>query len=169
MGNDINEYFIEISHGNMDALGKIYDLLSVRVFNYALTIAKSKETAEDITHDVFMQIIKHSSRLANMQNPTSYIMVATRNISYDYFKHKSRKTVSLDDVHDVATYPSETQMLLEDALLSLPETQRETIYLHYICGYTQKEVSRITGAALPTVKWRSRKALSQLQAYFKQD
>jgi RNA polymerase sigma-70 factor (ECF subfamily) len=153
----------------MDSLGKLYDLLSVRIFNYALTIIKNKEAAEDVTHDVFLQIIKHSSHLAEMQNPAAYIMVATRNISYDYIKRNNRKTVPLEDIYNAAPSHLETRILLEDALLSLPENQRETIYLRYTCGFSQKEVSKIMGVALPTVKWRCGKALSQLQAYYKQE
>ena len=159
----------EISSGNMDALGELYDLLSMRVFNYALTIVKNKDDAEDITHDVFLQVIKHSPGLAKMQNPISYIMVATRNMSYDFCKHNSRKTLTLDAINDLTTNQSESQLLIENALFSLPENLREVIYLHYICGFTQKEVSKITSVPLPTVKWRCKKALSLLKEYLKHD
>ena len=166
---EIHKYCSDISIGDIDALSKLYDLLSMRVYNYALTMTKNKQDAEDITHDVFLQIIKHSSRLAKIQNPVSYIMVATRNISYNFCKHNSRKTLPLDEINDIEAHKSESPLLIESALFNLPDKMREIIYLHHICGFTQKEVSKIMNVPLPTVKWRCRKALLLLKEYLKND
>ena len=170
MSLEINALLVSIAEGKMNALGEIYTMLSVRIFNYARAITRNKESAEDVTHDVFIQIHKHASRLAKMDNPVAYIMVATRNQSFDYMKRNKRTADSLEDMSEKeGTFQPQNRLFVEDALMQLPVNQRETVYLHYICGYTHKEVSKIMGVPLATVKWRCGKALTQLQAYFLHD
>ena len=167
MSKDINAILVGMAKGNIHDLGELYAILSVRIFNYARLVAKNREAAEDITHDVFMQVLKQATRLSKMENPTAYIMVITRNQSYDYLKRGKRTAATLDDVSEMSDTPLPfNKLVIEDAISRLPANQRETVYLHFVCGYTQKEVASMMGAPLVTVKWRCRKALSQLQAYF---
>ncbi len=154
-----------MAEGDMEAFGELYNLLATRVFNYARAITGSRETAEDVTHDVFLRLLGQAGKLAKMDNPVAYIMVATRNHSYDKGKHK---TVPLEDAPEPCTN-SYDRLLLEDAFSRLPASQRETVYLCHVCGFSQKETARITGAPLVTVKWRSGKALNQLRDYFKDE
>lgn len=165
MSNDIRAALAGTADGGMDAFGELYGLLATRVFNYARAITGSRETAEDVTHDVFLQILKQAGRLAAMENPVAYIMVAVRNHSYDKRKHQ---TVPLEDAPEPCATPYD-RLLIEDAFSRLPANQRETVYLCHVCGFTQKETARIMGAPLVTVKWRFGKALAQLRAYFKDE
>ena len=170
MSVDLKAHLFKAAQGDMDAFGEIYNMLSVRIFNYARTILKSKEKSEDVTHDVFLQILKQASRLSVMADPVAYIMVTTRNHAFDQLKHNKRVTLSINDVPEVSydSLPYD-KLHIEDALMRLPVNQRETIYLHYICGYKQYEVAKIMGAPLVTVKWRCKKAMSQLRIYFEQE
>jgi len=159
-----------VAGGSMDAFGELYDYLARRVFNYARTITRNKETAEDITHDVFIQTLQHASRIEKAADPVAYIMVVTRNHSYNLLKRESRTTVLEDDILDNATISSPYERLLfEDAFNTLPASQRETVYLHLICGYAHKDVAAIQNAPLVTVKWRYGQALSKLKDYFTQN
>lgn len=49
------------------------------------------------------------------------------------------------------------------ALDALPEPQREALTLSYFGGYSQSEISALTGTALGTVKTRMRDGLSRLR------
>ena len=170
MSNNLNDILTSMSDGNINALGDLYRILSVRVFNYARTITRSKEMAEDVTHDVFLQIHSQASRLAKMENPTAYIMTATRNQSFDHIKRGSRITATLEDISETGSTSTDfDRLFIEDALSYLPANQRETVYLHHVCGFTYKEVSGIMGTPEVTVKWRCGKAMQQLQAYFTQE
>ena len=75
MDKDILELLKSISEGNMNAFGEIYDKLSVRIFNHARAIVRTKELSEDITHDVFLKILANAARLTKMRNPVAYIKV----------------------------------------------------------------------------------------------
>ena len=170
MSNNINAIFKSMADGNMNALGELYRIFSARIFNYARAITRNKEMAEDVTHDVILRIYSQASRLAKMDNPIAYIMTAARNESFDHIKRGSRITATLEDISEIddtsATYD---RLFIEDAFSRLPSNQRETVYLHHVCGFTYKEVSKIMGVPLVTVKWRCGKAMQQLQAYFNQE
>jgi len=170
MNGDIHALIAEVANGDMVAFGKLYDSLTERVFNYARTITRSKEMAEDITQDIFIQIYKHAKRIAKASNPVAYIMTATRNRSYNLLKRESRFIDVEDNAMDFGSTESPyEQFVFKDAFNALPINQRETVYLHLICGYSHKDVAAIQNAPLVTVKWRYGKALSSLREYFSQD
>ena len=167
MNKDTHTLIADIAKGSMDAFGELYDSLSSRIFNYARTITRNKEMAEDITHDVFLQTYNHAARIEKSANPIAYIMVATRNHSYNMLKRESRVDALEDNIFDVDTISSpHSRLIFEDAFNTLPINQRETVYLHLICGYAHKDVAAIQNAPLVTVKWRYGKALSKLKEYY---
>jgi len=170
MNKDIHTLISNIAERDINALGELYDMMSFRIFNYARTIVKNKEMAEDITHDVFLQINKQAVRIAKTTDPFAYIMTMTRNHSYNLIKRGNQITDSSNDVFEISDDSSPyNRLLFADAFSGLPANRRETVYLHLICGFSFKEVAKMQNAPKVTVKWRYSKALSQLQAYFIQD
>jgi len=170
LDRDIHALISDMAKGSMAAFGELYDSLSNRVFNYAITISRNKDMAEDITHDVFLQVHKHAARIGKMADPVAYIMVSTRNHSYNILKRERRVTDLQDDVTDISGISSAfNRLLFEEAFSALPANQREVVYLHLICGYRHKDIAAIQNAPLVTVKWRYGKALTKLKEYFTQN
>ena len=166
MSQDIRALLGKVANEDMQALGDLYDQLSVRVFNYARTITQSREMAEDITHDVFLQINRNAARIAKAADPVAYMMAATRNRCYDLLRRGRREAPLEDSFGAGVETPGFDEPLFEEAFAALPVNQREVAYLHLICGFTHKEAAQIQNAPLVTVKWRYGKALEQLKAYF---
>ena len=54
--------------------------------------------------------------------------------------------------------------MVKQAMKALPEEQRRVVDLAYFGGYTQVEISEMTGQPLGTVKTRMRLALKKLRA-----
>jgi len=170
MDNNINEILSNITKGDMNALGELYDSMAERVLNYAHMILRNKELAEDVTHDVFLQIHRQASRVVKVPNPRGYIMVMTRNRAYNLTRIERRKSASLDEVPEAFVNEQlDDRIMFETALSTLPAVQREAIYLHLICGYTHKEIAAIINAPVVTIKWRYGKAIEKLKEYMKQD
>ncbi|MDR0490518.1 MAG: RNA polymerase sigma factor [Oscillospiraceae bacterium] len=170
MRNDIHAIISDVAKGDMDSFGELYNLLSERIFNYARTITRNREMAEDITHDVFLQVHKHAARIDKMADPVAYIMVSARNHSYNMLKRENRAADLQDDAIDTACSISSAfnRILFKDAFNDLPANQREAVYLHLICGYKHKDIAIIQNVPLVTVKWRYGQALSKLKEYFTQ-
>jgi RNA polymerase sigma-70 factor (ECF subfamily) len=170
LGKDTRGLLADVAGGDMDAFGQLYDSLCGHVLNYARTITRSTEMAEDITHDVFLQVLKHAARIAKVDDPVAYIMVATRNHAYNTLKRERPLTDLPDEIPETCAAPSaHDQLLFKDAFDALPASQREAAYLHLICGYAHKEIAGIQNVPLVTVKWRYGRALSKLRGYFSQN
>ena len=56
--NEINlrDLFSRVHNGDQEAFGHVYQQLSQPVYTICWRITQSKETAEDITHDVFVKL-----------------------------------------------------------------------------------------------------------------
>ena len=55
---NLQELFVRIQYGDRDAFAHVYQELKQPVFTIAYRITQSKETAEDITHDVFVKLFR---------------------------------------------------------------------------------------------------------------
>ncbi|MCL2678670.1 MAG: sigma-70 family RNA polymerase sigma factor [Clostridiales bacterium] len=167
MSERIQSLINDLASGDMSALGELYDILSGRVFNYALTITKNREMAEDATQDVFLQINAQAARLARISGQTAYIMVMTRHHAYNLLERASRAEPLPDEAPELTVAPPRyDRLLFEEAFARLPASQRETVWLHLICGFTHKEVAKMHDAPLVTVKWRYGRAIKRLREYF---
>ena len=170
MNEDIRTLLADISKNDMHAFGILYDSLARSVLNYAYVITKNKQMAEDITHDVFLQIYQKAMKIEKAPDPIAYIMVIVRNYSFNAIKRENRLT-SLEDNSINNTVPASQydRLLFEEIFNTLPVNQSETVYLHLICGYKHKDIATIQNVPLVTVKWRYRQAVSKLREYFTQN
>ena len=57
----------------------------------------------------------------------------------------------------------EQSRLLAEALLKIPDIQREAVLLHHFYGYKNREIARMTGASCAAVKSRVNQGLGKLQ------
>lgn len=70
---------------------------------------------------------------------------------------------TLPDAEDVRIAPPDAQVVIHDALLSLPEKLRLPVMLHYMEGYGIKEISAMLRIPQGTVSTRLRAGRKQLR------
>ena len=58
---------------------------------------------------------------------------------------------------------------LMEALSELPQMQREAVLLHYLCEMKYREIGRLTGVSVSTVKSRVRQGMDKLQCILKKE
>ena len=56
----------------------------------------------------------------------------------------------------------ENNVILFDALMKLPDIQREAVLLHHFYGYKNREIAHMTGASYAAVKSRVKQGLAKL-------
>jgi RNA polymerase sigma-70 factor (ECF subfamily) len=176
LDEELRECVWRLDGGEAAALGEIYDLVSCRVYNYAAAIMQNKQAAEDVTHDVFLQIMGRAEKVAKSPNPLGFILLMTRNHAYNVIKREKRSfaTGGISEVAEAAKITNcsgtiDDRLMLEEAFKKLPPNQREVIYLHLICGFKQQEIAKMQSAPLVTIKWRYSKALASLRMYLKKE
>lgn len=155
--------FNRIQKGDRDAFARVYQQLKQPVYTICYRITQSRETAEDITHDVFVKLFR-SPPDASVNNIRAWIFQMARNLSIDALRKKSR-TAEQDEESDIGdSYDHiHLQMDIEAALRKLPSDEREILTLHLNADLGFKEIANIVGLSLPATYRKYRKALKTMQ------
>ena len=154
--------------GDAAALGDIYDEYGARCFSLALRLIGDSTLAEDAVQEALLSLWRAPERFdSSRASLATYLLTLTHRRAVDLLRRESlqrRGRVASDDaLVELASGERGTDeqaaALMEGehvrtALQELPPAQREALVLAYFQGFTQREISSITGAPLGTVKTR---------------
>lgn len=147
---------------------KIYNTYRKQMFMVAYSLLQNNADAEDVVHDVFLNIIsKHLETIEKIKSDNdlrNYLLKATKNTALDTIKRKTRRdkifdNSDLSDVKDISddSFVEMVSTHLEyetivNAIKCMDEKYREVLYYHFIQDMTVKEVSGILDRSISTVK-----------------
>jgi RNA polymerase sigma-70 factor, ECF subfamily len=163
-----------VAHGDERALAEIYDRYHIILFGLLVRILNSREEAEDVLQEVFLQVWRRAADFDEKRGkPFTWLVTLARSRGIDRLRNlAARERVAqagtrdaLESVSDAATdaFRSEQRGLVNSALAQLPEEQKRTLILAYFDGLTQSEIAAKLGAPLGTVKTRMRAGLTKLR------
>jgi RNA polymerase sigma-70 factor (ECF subfamily) len=161
-----------IAAGDQLALHAIYERAHRPVFTLIMRITANRETAEELTIDVFHDVWRRAS-LYNAANGTvlGWIMNQARSRAIDRLRFDSRKKRSGDVelLAEVAADPCDVLELREQgealraALAALTPDEREAIETTFFAGLTHAEAAARLNQPLGTIKTRIRSGLHKLR------
>ena len=159
-----------------EALGELYDRYNRLVFSIALYALGDRETAEEITQDVFTRVWQRAAVYSVQQAKVrTWLVSIARNRTIDELRRRQVRPVPvfLDEMLHTADGNLEDLVdgrvqgrRVRAALLELPEEQREVLLMAYFGGYSQSEISEVLDLPLGTVKTRVRLAMQKLRHHF---
>jgi RNA polymerase sigma-70 factor (ECF subfamily) len=163
-----------IAAGDQRALHALYEMAYRPVFTLALRITANRETAEELTVDVFHEIWRRASRY-DAANGTvlGWIMNQARSRAIDRLRFESRKKRSngndlrpeaepAPDPHDVLELREQGESL-RAALTALTPDERQAIETTFFAGLTHSEAAARLKQPLGTIKTRIRSGLHKLR------
>ena len=164
-----------VAAGDQLALHALYERSHRLVFTLAVRITRNRETAEEVTLDVFYDLWKRAARYdAGNGTVLGWIMNQARSRAIDRLRFEQRKKrldpEALDSVPPVE--PSESRDIVEirergrtlqNALEVLTCDERRTIEAAFFSELTHAEVAARFSQPLGTVKTRIRSALHKLR------
>jgi RNA polymerase sigma-70 factor, ECF subfamily len=161
-----------IAAGDEYALHALYDRAHRSVFTLIMRITANRETAEELTIDVFHDVWRRASRY-DAANGTvlGWIMNQARSRAIDRLRFESRKKRSGDvqSFAEVAADPSDVLELraqgeaLRAALTTLTPDERQAIETTFFAGLTHAEAAARLNQPLGTIKTRIRSGLHKLR------
>jgi RNA polymerase sigma-70 factor (ECF subfamily) len=138
-----------------------------RAFWVAFNMLGNHEEARDVVQDAFVRVFRAIHRFDFNMSFYTWLYRIVSNLSIDQLrKLKRRRPVRLDDLGDSPEGLSESQTphdnLEEDetkrevraVLDQLPPHYKIVLVLRDLEGLSCKEISAVTGASHPTVRWR---------------
>jgi RNA polymerase sigma-70 factor, ECF subfamily len=165
-----------IAARDQGALQALYERAHRLVFTLIVRITNDRETAEEVTLDVFHDVWRRASTYdAAEGSVVGWIMNQARSRAIDRLRFEQRKKRAIGDTdHPVpepaaATTPTEVFDVREqgrrvrDALVVLTPNERQAIETAFFSELTYAEVAARLNQPVGTVKTRIRSALAKLQ------
>ncbi|MEW5920227.1 MAG: sigma-70 family RNA polymerase sigma factor [Bacillota bacterium] len=146
------------------------------VYRIALHIIREPVEAEDLCHDVFLEVIQHPEQFdPGRGSLKAWLAVKTRSRAIDRLRKQRRHRLNnvaehagvscLDPTAESVLMKLEKESLHE-SLRRLPEPQREALAATYFQSLRQKEYAELTGYPLGTVKSLVRYGVNNIRKHF---
>ncbi|GAC1352878.1 MAG: sigma-70 family RNA polymerase sigma factor [Polyangiales bacterium] len=162
-----------MANGDRAALASLYDRFSPILLSVATRILGQRREAEDLLHDVFLEVWRQASQYDELRGSVrAWMLIRLRSRALDRKKSAGvTKVVSLgstrvlEEREAVGEDPSAgpDRATLRRALDALPEEQRLVLELGYFEGLSSSEIAVRIGAPIGTVKSRVAAALAKLR------
>lgn len=172
---DIDEALMaRIAQGDREALSTLYYQTQRPVFAFALSILRNRQNAEDVLHDTYIKVWDHAAAYRAQGKPMAWLLTITRNLCLMKLREHRNRDVPLDEQFYVHTADSPVasqldRIVLEHAMASLPEADRQIVTLHALSGLKHREIAQLLQLPISTVLSKYRRALKKLEALLKEE
>lgn len=163
-----------VARGEEGGLTALYDRYRLILFGLLIRILNSREEAEDVLQEVFIQVWRRAADFDEERGkPFTWLVTLARSRAIDRLRVLSaRQRLSDSAALEVRaeasdaiadTLHAEQREIIARALASLPAEQRRPLKLAYFEGLTQSEIAARLGSPLGTVKTRMRAGMTTLR------
>lgn len=174
---------VRIGEGDHQAFRELVERHQNAVIGTVAKMLGNASEAEDIAQQVFLRIWRHAKRYRPDAKFTTYLYTITRNLVFNETRRKSRKkevssdereensnqliAASPDRQPDAELLQAELQRAVDDAIASLPDTQRMAVVLRRYEQLSYEEIAVVLELSVSAVKsllFRARTALREALA-----
>jgi len=131
---------IALRQGSHQAYEEIYLHYYKPVHNFLHALTRSREAAEDITHDVFIGVWENRGRLDPGQGIRPYLYAVAKNLAMRYFRKKKNESnyLSYSDLYSTGSVATDDGLLAEeagaivvDAMSRMPRIRKRIFEMYY--------------------------------------
>ncbi len=160
------------AEGSQDAFTALVNRHLNLVYSAALRQVRSPQMAEEVSLSVFTQLARHATTLAPGTILTAWLYQVTRNAAIDVVRSEARRqareqiALQMNALDENDTNWTQIEPLLDEAMVSLDETDRTAILLRFFENKSLKEVGDAIGASEDAAQKRVSRALDRLRDFF---
>ena len=173
LNNDI-ALFYKMRKGDNQSFRKIYDKYWEQLYRIAISKIKSKEDAEDLIHDLFLDLWNNREKIEIKTNFAAYLFTALKYKIFRYIDHKTviKKHVELSTPDrefifnqniEEEIWSRELYGKYEEKMNSLPEKCRAVYKMSRIHMYKVQEIAEEMNISPNTAQNHINKALRILK------
>jgi RNA polymerase sigma-70 factor, ECF subfamily len=152
---------------------QIYDEYYKDVYHFLICFTGSRNDAEDLTQEVFIQVLKSLAKYNDQYRLKTWILTIARNVAVDHFRRNKFYSifkegffaglVSKDNTPDEALETKEQKEVVHTAISNLKPNYRAVLILRGINGFSIRETAEILNCSEAKVKIEYFRALKKLQ------
>lgn len=151
-----------------------------KLFHIARTYLGTKEDAEEITQNVFLNLWSNIIHIGDINNLNHYLFTLTKNACFNHLKHRkvksnyhSEKTVAVHTQYlqsDTESYVLENELRkkIDDAIADLPEKCRTIFVQSRFDGLKNRQIAKVHGISKRTVDNHISKGIRHLKLQLKE-
>lgn len=171
----LSELINQAKRGQNGAFGQIYDLYFKKIYRFIYFRVGHKETAEDLTEDVFIKVHDKIFSVNKPETFTAWLYQIARNKVVDYYRDK-KITVGLDEVENTLEYETniidvvnltQQQQTLLKILKDLTAEQQTVVKLKFFEDLSNQEIARILNKNEGSIRVIQHRAITKLQELIK--
>ncbi|MCJ2063591.1 sigma-70 family RNA polymerase sigma factor [Methylobacterium sp. J-088] len=173
----LRDLLAEVGRGDAEALARLYDLTSPKLFGIILRIQRDRGLAEDVLQDAYLRVWQAAGRYdPGTGRPLPWLCAIARNRAIDDLRRKGTAEVQgpagdegedwvarLMDPHDDATAFMDRDAL-GACLRQLEPMHRDCVVLAYCEGYSREELALRYDRPVNTIKTWLHRALAALKS-----
>ncbi len=181
-GGKNKDYFLwkRFIDGDDKAFFLIYDQYFDTLYNYGIHFSKNNDLIKDCIHDLFLDLYKYRTHLAETDSIQFYLFRSLRRLIY---KEQSKNvTISAEDkllmqndvtvmAYEDAIIASETKdanhKILFEVMKDLSDRQREGLSLKFEQNFSYKEIADILDISVESARTNIYRALKDLRKALK--
>lgn len=164
-----------VKAGNLQQATLLFERYNKRIFNFLARMTRDRATADDLTQNVFLRMIKYRSSYREGARFQTWIFQIARNVFSDHYQqHKNRYNDFVDvekirdrigDTDDMETR-DEREALLQRSMARLTEEQRELLVLTRYQQMKYEEVALLMNTTVANIKVKVHRALGRLREHY---
>ena len=161
--NYSKELLQQIAAGDQAAFRLVYSSYYRRLFQFAFSIVKTRESAEEIVEDVFVRIWQQRDKITAILHLRVYLYTATKNSSLNYLSRQAKASITepFDHIHvgmgessltpEQILITAEIQQKIRAAIEALPPRCKMIFKLVREDGLRYKEIAEILNISVNTI------------------
>jgi RNA polymerase sigma-70 factor (ECF subfamily) len=174
--NTDHELMVAVARGELASMSEIYERRHRALFRFFYRLTGRQAPAEDLTHEVFLRMIRYRHTYQSGELFDSWMYRIARNVFADHTRKHRLETPAGEGQMELVESGRPTALesvvkqqdlaLLHRALRELPDEKRELIVLSRFQGLTYEQIGRIVGCETGTVKVRVFRAMKEMGQVF---
>jgi len=154
-----------------ERLAVLFELHQMRLYRFALRLARDDEEAKDLVQDAFIRAA--SARVPEDDKAAeAWLVRVVVNLARDRWRRSRVRDAFRQSIRSESHDPApalDAAATVRVALASLPPRQRAVIALHYLDGETVAAIATLLRVSQVTVRWHLAAARKRLAAFLEEN
>jgi RNA polymerase sigma-70 factor, ECF subfamily len=157
--------------GDKDALGKLWDSATPKLFGYLVNVTHDQELAEDMLQTTWLHALKALPKFQqqNRGGFSAWLFAIARNECKQHWRKTKQETAFANGEYEKTNITRESSdhadtentLLVEQVLNSLSEDDKELLRLRYIADLPVADIGKILNINFVAVRVRLHRAITR--------